>query len=86
LVRLEEPTDTEANRVVMRMPEGDFVQRASLPPSQDYVLTTPAELLVEDGRVVAAREGVKPQDGLKAVQGLHAPPAPWPAPARPRAP
>lgn len=64
LVRLEEPADTEANRVVMRLPEGDFVQRASLPPTQDYVLTTPGELLLEDGRIVGAREGAKPPDGF----------------------
>lgn len=58
LVQLEEPNDTLANRVVNAMPDGNFVQHARLPPSISYVLQTPAELVLEGGKVVAAAEGV----------------------------
>jgi len=56
LVRLKERTDNEANRVVHMMPEGGFVQHAELPDSLIYVITTPGELIVEDGIIVSARE------------------------------
>lgn len=58
LVQLEEPNDTLANRVVNAMPDGNFVQHARLPASISYVLQTPAELVLEGGKVVAAAEGV----------------------------
>lgn len=64
LIRLKEPTDTEANRVVNEMPSGNFVQQAALPDSLDYVIQTPAEMLLEGGRIVAAREAVTPETGL----------------------
>ena len=64
LVRLEEPTDTEANRVVHELPSGNFVQQALLPPIVNYVIETPAELELEGGKVVAARQGVTPATGL----------------------
>ena len=58
LVQLEEPTDTVGNRVVNAMPDGNFVQHARLPPSISYVIQTPAELVLEGGRIVAAEEAV----------------------------
>jgi hypothetical protein len=58
LVQLEEPNDTLANRVVHALPDGNFVQHARLPPSIAYVIQTPAELVLEGGRIVAAEEGV----------------------------
>lgn len=64
LVQLEEKHDTMANSEVHVRPSGNFVQEARLPPSIAYVLETPAELLLEGGKVVAAREGVKPETGL----------------------
>jgi hypothetical protein len=57
LVRLREPTDNEANRVVHLVPEGGFVQNAELPDSLTYILTTPADLFVENGVIVDAHEG-----------------------------
>jgi hypothetical protein len=59
LIQLEEKTDTPANRVVHAMPDGNFVQHARLPPSIAYVLQTPAELVLEGGRIVAAHEAVE---------------------------
>ena len=64
LVRLEEPADSESNRVVHELPSGNFVQQALLPPIVNYVMETPAELRLEGGKVVAAREGVTPETGL----------------------
>jgi len=59
LLRLREPQDTEANRIVGRMPSGGFVQHAELPESVDWVLQTPGELVVEAFRVVSGAEGVE---------------------------
>lgn len=64
LVRLEAPTDTEANRMVHELPDGNFVAQATLPPSFTYVLTTPGELILEAGRISAARQAVTPETGL----------------------
>jgi hypothetical protein len=64
LVQLEEKTDTLANRVVHELPDGNFVQHATLPPSIQYVLSTPGELLLEGGKIVAAKEGVTSGSGL----------------------
>lgn len=58
LVQLRESHDTEANRVVHEMPAGPFVQHATLPDSLTYVITTPAEMVLEGGRIVEAHEGV----------------------------
>lgn len=58
LVQLEEPNDTLANRVVLSLPDGNFVKHARLPPSIAYVISTPAELVLEAGKVVSAREAV----------------------------
>lgn len=64
LVQLEEKHDTPANRVVHDLPEGAFVQHASLPASIEYVLQTPSEIRLEGGRIVAAREPVTSETGL----------------------
>jgi hypothetical protein len=64
LLQLVESTDTLGNRVVGAMPDGNFVQHAVLPPSIAYLLQTPAELVLEGGRVVAAREATTPETGL----------------------
>jgi len=64
LVQLEERQDTLANRVVHELPEGNFVQRAVLPASIEYVLPTPGELLLEGGKIVAAKEAVAEGEGL----------------------
>jgi len=58
LVQLREKHDTEANRVVHVMPQGDFVVQAALPDSIEYVITTPAEIVLEGGTVVSGEEGV----------------------------
>jgi len=49
---------------VHKMPDGNFVQHGRLPPSISYVLQTPAELVLEGGRVTAAVEGVSVETGL----------------------
>lgn len=62
LVQLEDPNDTEANRVVHVLPQGDFVFTGALPDSVQYVVTTPAELDVVEWKVVSAAEAVD-EDG-----------------------
>jgi hypothetical protein len=64
LVRLEQATDTEGNRVVHAMPSGNFVQQATLPAGISYILQTPGELLLEGGRITAALEGVTEENSL----------------------
>lgn len=64
LVQLEEKNDTLANRVVHELPDGIFVQHAVLPATIEYVLQTPGELLLEGGKVVAAKEGATSETGL----------------------
>ena len=68
LVRLEEPNDTEGNRVVNRFPEGNFVQSARLPAGFSYILQTPGELLLEGGRVVGALEAATPEKNLSTAR------------------
>ncbi len=58
LVQLEEKNDTLANLVVHALPDGNFVQKARLPPSIAYVIQTPAELVLEGGKIVSAQEAV----------------------------
>ena len=58
LCRLKEPQDSDDNRLVHRMPEGDFVFHCALPDTTDYVITTPAELDVEAFVVTRGEEGV----------------------------
>jgi len=64
LVQLEEKNDTLANRVVHELPDGNFVQHAVLPATIEYVLQTPGELLLEGGKIVAAKEAATSETGL----------------------
>ncbi len=57
LLRIVEEDDTEANRIVQLLPEGEHVSMVELPLSVDWVVTTPAEFELEGGRIVSAREG-----------------------------
>ncbi|UCF68584.1 MAG: hypothetical protein JSV80_04615 [Acidobacteriota bacterium] len=58
LIRIFEPADSDQQRMVDVLPEGDHVSHASLPASVDWVLTTPADIELEDGIVVSARQGI----------------------------
>jgi hypothetical protein len=58
LIQIEERHDTLANRVVHVLPDGNFVQSARLPASISYLITTPGELELEGGKVIAGAEGV----------------------------
>ncbi|NOT32444.1 MAG: hypothetical protein HOP15_18520 [Planctomycetes bacterium] len=62
LVQIEERHDTLANRVVHVLPDGNFVQSARLPASISYLITTPGELELEGGKVIAGAEGVGQED------------------------
>lgn len=64
LIRLVEKHDNDQNRVVHVLPQGMHVLQIDLPDTVDYVIQTPAELLVEGGVVTAAKEGVKVNEGL----------------------
>jgi len=59
LIRLKEPADNEANRAVHVMPVGDFVQKFELSDRIQYVITTPADMLLEGGVITSAHEGVE---------------------------
>jgi hypothetical protein len=59
LIQLEEAHDSEANNLVYRMPEGDFVIHAALPDTIDYIVETPAEMEVEDWVVVSGAQGLE---------------------------
>ncbi len=56
LVRVREKHDSEENRAVFFMPEGAHVMHVNLPDSVEYVISTPAELWIEDGVIVSAEE------------------------------
>lgn len=62
LIRLRETKDTEANRVIERVPEGDFVVHAELSDTTDYVVTTPADLEVASYVVMSGHEGELEED------------------------
>lgn len=64
LIRLVERIDNDQNRVVHVLPAGAHVLQVELPDTVEYVIQTPAELLVEGGVVTAAKEGVKVDEGL----------------------
>ena len=57
LLRIVEAGDNEENRIVDLLPEGEHVFMVELPETVDWVITTPAELELESGRIVRAREG-----------------------------
>ncbi|MBI1851005.1 MAG: hypothetical protein HYR85_11735 [Planctomycetes bacterium] len=56
LVRLEETGDNEKNKKVFVLPTGPNVLQASLRDDVTYVITTPGELVLENGIIVAGRE------------------------------
>lgn len=58
LLQIEERHDTLGNRVVHVLPDGNFVRSARLPASISYLITTPGELVLEGGKVIAGAEGV----------------------------
>jgi hypothetical protein len=68
LLRLVEPIDTPENRVVVEMPSGDFVVHAELPPTFDYMIQTPGELLLEGGRIVRAVENASAERNVLSPQ------------------
>ncbi len=57
LVRVIDDGEQEADHVVEIKPEGPHVRDVALPRGVDWVVTTPAELELEAGVIVAAREG-----------------------------
>jgi hypothetical protein len=59
LIRLAETKDTPENRVIQEMPEGAHVHHVTLPTVGQWVMTAPAELELEGGRVVRAEEGIR---------------------------
>ncbi|MEX1023700.1 MAG: MauE/DoxX family redox-associated membrane protein [Planctomycetota bacterium] len=64
LVRLVEKIDDDQNRIVYTLPTGPHVLHAEMPDTVEYVIQTPAELLVEGGMIVDAKEGVDPSGGF----------------------
>lgn len=58
LCRLKEKNDSDENRALRVLPEGEFVLHAELPDTVEYVITTPAEIEVEEFVVQRAEEGV----------------------------
>ncbi|NJN14503.1 MAG: hypothetical protein HC813_02415, partial [Planctomycetes bacterium] len=57
LVRVREAHDSEENRAVYFLPEGPEVVHANLPDTVEYLIQTPAELVLEAGIIVSAKEG-----------------------------
>ena len=57
LVRVVDDGEQESDHVVEIKPEGPHVRDVELPRGVDWVVTTPAELELEAGVIVAAREG-----------------------------
>ena len=58
LLRLESAGDHEGNRAVYQKPSGPFVVEVNLPPTVEYVVTTPGELDVEGYTILRGEEGV----------------------------
>jgi hypothetical protein len=59
LIRLPDEPDAGAPRVEV-LPQGVWVTRVDLPDTVDWVLTVPAEAVVERGRVVSAQAAIQP--------------------------
>ena len=62
LVRVPAKPGSSQKLEVHTLPVGGFVRRIDLPSGVDWVVTTPARLIVEGGVVKEAREGVGEQD------------------------
>lgn len=59
LVRLGEPPDPTKRKAVHTLPR--FAHTIDLPDTVDWVMTAPAKVVVENGVVTSAREGIDPQ-------------------------
>ena len=64
LVRLGERGEAGAKHVVHTMPTGPFVHRIDLPDTVDWVVTAPVRVIVVDGVVTEAKEGI-PADACR---------------------
>ena len=58
LIQVREPHDSPENAAVTILPEGPLVTRVELPPDVEYLLTTPADFLVEGGVIKHARHPI----------------------------
>ncbi len=58
MLRLNEQSDTEGNRVVHALPSGPHVVHEDLPDSVHYVITTPGVLEVEAYVVISGEEAI----------------------------
>ncbi len=58
LVRVHERHDSPENKLVHFIPEGEGVVHANLPDTIEYAILTPAELMLEGGIIVSAKEGL----------------------------
>lgn len=58
LVRVVDKTDTAANNVIQVKPQGPYVSEVELSGGIDWVVTTPADAVIEQGIVVSAQEGI----------------------------
>src|SRR5262249_54093605 len=56
LLRLKEKGDTPTHGKVTLLPSGPNVLQAPLRDDVSYVITTPGELVLENGRIVSGRE------------------------------
>ena len=65
LVQVREAHDSPDNAVVTILPEGPLVTRVALPPDAEYLLTTPADFVVEGGVITQARHPVP--EGAPAI-------------------
>ena len=62
LVKVPEKPKPDAVVAVHAVPRGPYVRRLELSASVDWIITTPARLIVEGGVVKEAKEGVAGQD------------------------
>jgi hypothetical protein len=65
LVRLSKELGPDEKAVVHDPPEGPDVHHFALPTTMHWDVTPPAELVVEEGRVVRARSGFGPEECKK---------------------
>jgi hypothetical protein len=59
LIRVPEPSDTDENNLVVIRPSGGHVVEVSLPTGVEWVLSTPADAVLEGATVVSARENIQ---------------------------
>jgi len=58
LIRVRELHDSPENAAVTILPEGPLVAHVELPPEVEYLLTTPADFLVQGGVITHARHPI----------------------------